>query len=185
MEQIFANYTTTDLLAIAVGAALLTYGRKLYWLALGAVGFSLGLWLAGRLLDLGSTGLELGISFLIGVIGALLAVAAQRMAIALGGLFIGGALAYWSAAWLAVPAQWQPGPWLWIAAIFGAMFGAVFAALLFEASLLALTSLTGALLIAKTSHVGPPYESWLFMILLCAGVIAQSGRRRHRRSRED
>ncbi len=174
-----ANYTTTDLLALAVGVALLTYGRKLYWLALAAVGFSLGLWLAGGISDLGSTGLELGISFLIGVLGAVLAVVAQRMAIALGGLFIGGALAYWSAAWLAVPLQWYPGPWLWIAAILGAIFGALCAAVLFEASLLALTSLAGALLIVKASHAGPPHESWLFLILLCIGVIAQSRRGRH------
>ncbi len=181
MEQILADYTTTDLLAFAAGAALLIFGRRLYWLALGAVGFFLGLWLAGRILDLGSTGLELGVSFLIGILGAFLTVVAQRMAIALGGFFIGGALAYWSAAWLAVPMQWQPGHWLWVGAIFGAIFGTMLAAVLFETSLLALTSLAGALLIAKASHVGPPHESALFLILLCAGVVAQSGRRRARR----
>ena len=172
MQQFFASYTTTDLLAIAVGVALLTYGRKLYWLALGAVGFFGGLWLAARTPELSATGLGLGASFLIGVLGALLAVAAQRIAIGLGGLIIGGALAYWSAAWLAVPMGWQPGQWLWIAAILGAMFGSLFAAVLFETSLLALTSLFGALLVAKASHVGPPHESWLFLVLpfvLCSG----------------
>ncbi len=183
MQQFFASYTATDLFAIAVGIALLTYGRQLYWLALGAVGFFGGIWLAGRFEGLDSAGLGLGISFLIGVLGAFLAVAAQRMAIGLGGFFIGGALAYGSAAWLAVPLEWQPGPWLWIAGIFGAIFGTVFAAVLFEASLLALTSLFGALLVAKASHVGPPYESLLFLILLCAGVIAQSGRHRGKRHR--
>ncbi len=180
MAHFLANYTATDLFAIAAGIALLTYGRKLYWLALGAVGFFGGIWLAGRLPGLDSTGFGLGISFLIGVLGAFLAVAAQRMAIGLGGFFIGGALAYWSAAWLSVPLGWQPGPWLWIAGIFGAMSGTLFAAVLFDASLLALTSLFGALLVAKASHVGPPHESLLFLILLCAGVIAQSGRRRDR-----
>ncbi len=181
MQQFFASYTATDLFAIAVGIALLTFGRKLYWLALGAVGFFGGIWLAGRFEGLDSAGLGLGISFLIGVLGAFLAVAAQRMAIGLGGFFIGGALAYGSAAWLAVPLEWQPGPWLWIAGIFGAISGTLFAAVLFEASLLALTSLFGALLVAKASHVGPPHESLLFLILLCAGVIAQSGLRHDRR----
>ncbi len=177
MPHFFSSYTATDLLAIAVGVALLTYGRKLFWLALGAVGFAGGIWLAAHLPELGSTGLGLGLSFLIGILGAGLAVLAQRMAIGLGGFCIGGALTYWSAAWLTVPTGWQPGPWLWIAAIFGAVFGTLFAAALFEASLLALTSLFGALLVAKASHVGPPHESWLFLILLCAGVIAQAGGR--------
>ena len=43
------------------------------------------------------------------------------------------------------------------------------------------STLCGALLLAKASHVGPPYESLLFLILLCAGVIAQSGRHRGRK----
>lgn len=183
MPQFFASYTATDLFAIAVGVALLIYGRKLYWLALGAVGFFGGIWLAGRMPGLAASGLGLGGSFLIGVLGAFLAVAAQRMAIGLGGFFIGGALAYWSAAWLAVPLGWQPGPWLWIAGIFGAISGTLFAAVLFDASLLALTALFGALLVAKASHVGPPYESLLFLILLSVGVIAQSGRHRVKRHR--
>ena len=193
MDQIFASYTATHLLAIGIGVALLTYGRKLYWLALGGIGFFLGLWLASRFLEMRSTGLELGLGFLIGIFGAYLATAVQRLAIAVGGFFIGGALAYWTASWLAVPLEWQPGPWLWIAALAGAMFGTFFAAVLFEASLLALTALLGALLIAKASLVGPPQETWLFLILLCTGLLAQSvapkgrqrGRSTRRRRRKD
>ena len=185
MAPILNQYTATDLLAIVLGIALLARGRKLYWIALGAAGFFGGLWLADRLPALASTGLGLGASFLIGILGAGLAIVAQRTAIGLGGFVIGGALAYWTAAWLTVPTGWQPGPWLWIAAMFGAIFGTFFAAMLFEASLLALTSLCGALLVAKASHVGPPHESWLFLILLCAGVIVQSERRRSGGKRQD
>lgn len=185
MQPFLDNFTATDLLAIAAGIALLTFGRKLYWLALGAVGFCGGIWLAGRLPGLGSGELGLGLSFLIGVLGAWLAVVAQRMAIGLGGLCIGGALAYWSAAWLTVPLGWQAGGWLWACAITGALLGAAFASFLFESSLLALTSLFGALLVAKASHVGPPHESWLFLILLCTGVLAQSGRGRRDRRQEN
>ena len=122
-----------------------------------------------------SPGLELGVSFLLGILGAFLTVAAQRVAVSLGGFFIGGALAYWSGAWLTLPLDWQPGAWLWVVAIFGAIFGSMFAAVLFEASLLALTSLFGALLIAKASHVGAPHEGWLFLLLMGIGVIAQTG----------
>ncbi len=180
MHQFLTHLTATDLLAIGVGVALLTAGRKLYWLALGAAGFFIGLGLAGHLPELGSTGLELGLGFLIGVLGAYLAVAAQRLAVGLGGFLIGGALAWWTASWLAVALGWQPGPWLGAAAILGAILGTLAAAVLFEASLLALTSLCGALLIARASHAGTPHEGWLFLILLCLGVIVQSGVRRRR-----
>ena len=91
---------------------------------------------------------------------------------------------YWTASWLAVPLDWQQGPWLWIAALAGAMFGTFFGAVLFEASLLALTTLVGALLIARASLVGPPQETWLFLILLCVGLLAQSGSRRRRRRKD-
>ena len=70
MEQILAmttlgRMTATDLFAIGLGIALLAMGRRLYWLALGGVGFFAGLWLAGRFLHLPSSGLELGLGFLL------------------------------------------------------------------------------------------------------------------------
>lgn len=185
MEQIFAGYNGTHLLAIGIGIALLIAGRKLYWLALGGIGFFLGLWLADQLLDMRATGLELGVGFLIGILGAFLVSAAQRVAIGLGGFFVGGALAYWVAVWLAVPLGWQAGPWLWLFSGLGAVFGTMTAAVLFDASLVALTSLLGALLLARASQIGQPHESWLFLILLMVGMVAQSGSqgRRGRRAR--
>ncbi len=181
MNQIFAGYTATHLLAFAVGIALLIAGRKLYWLALGGVGFFLGLWLADQVLDLRSSGLELGLGFLLGVLGAFLAAAAQRLAIGLGGFFIGGWLAYSVAAWGVATLQWPSGPWIWFAAGLGALFGTLVGSFLFEASLVALSALVGALLIAQTSHIGQPHESWLFLILLAVGMVAQSGRSRRAR----
>ncbi len=185
MSHLLASYTATHLFAAALGAALLVRGRKLYWLALGGVGFFLGLWLASRFLDLRSTGLQLGIAFLIGILGAYLTTAAQRLAVALGGFVVGGALAYWVALWLARSLEWQSGPWWLITTLLGAMLGSFFAAILFEASLVALTSLLGALLIARASLLGPPHESWLFLVLLCVGMLAQSGEKKDRRERKD
>lgn len=184
MDDLFASYTATHLFAIVLGAALLVRGRKLYWLALGGVGFFLGLWLAGRFLDLRSTGLELGIGFLLGILGAYLTTAAQRLAVALGGFAVGGALTYWAAVWLARSLEWQSGPWWLVVTLLGAIVGSVFAAALFEASLVALTALLGALLIAKASLLGPPHDSWLFLVLLCIGMLAQSGEKKERRRRD-
>lgn len=185
MDHIFAGYTATHLFAIVLGVVLLMRGRKLYWLALGGVGFFLGLWLAGRFLDLQSGGLGLGIGFLIGILGAYLTTAAQRFAVALGGFAVGGAFAYWATAWLAPSLDLQPGPWWLVVALLGAMIGSFFAAVLFEASLVALTALLGALLIARASLLGPPHESWLFLILLMVGMLAQSGGEKQRRRDRD
>ena len=183
MQQIFEGYTGTHLLAIAIGVALLVAGRKLYWLALGGIGFFLGLWAADRFLEVRSTGLELGLAFLLGILGAFLVSAAQRVAIGLGGFFVGGAVAYWTAAWLTVPFNWHPGQWLWLAAILGAIIGTCVAAILFDASLVALSSLLGALLLSRASQIGQPHESWLFLILLLIGMFAQAGRSGARRRR--
>lgn len=185
MDLTSAGYTATHLFAIVLGVVLLVRGRKLYWLALGGVGFFLGLWLASHFLDLQTGGLGLGIGFLVGVLGAYLTTAAQRFAVALGGFAIGGALAYRATVWLAPSLDLQPGPWWLLVALLGAMVGSFFAAMLFEASLVALTALLGALLIARASLLGPPHESWLFLILLFVGMLAQSGGREKRRGSRD
>ncbi|MCP3964616.1 MAG: DUF4203 domain-containing protein [bacterium] len=182
MDQLIPNYTGTQLLAAAVGIALVLFGRRLYWLALGGVGFFLGIWACSQFLDLGSTGLQLGVGFLLGVLGALLASAAQRVAVALGGFIIGGTIAYWTAWWLASILQWQTASWLWIVGIFGAMIGTFFAAILFDIALVALTSLIGALMVSHASQLGVPHESWLFLILVFVGMVAQgSGKKREQR----
>lgn len=175
MEQIFSGYTGTHVLALAIGVALLVAGRKLYWLALGGVGFFAGLWLADRYLDIRAAGLELGLAFLVAILGAWAVSAAQRLAIALGGFFLGGAIAYWIGAWLTVPLDWNAGPWLWAVGFLGAVFGTFFAAVLFDASLIALTSFLGAILLSQASRLGPPHEGWLFLVLLLVGMVAQSG----------
>ncbi|MEM7582753.1 MAG: DUF4203 domain-containing protein [Acidobacteriota bacterium] len=175
MESLLAGFTTTNYLALGLAVALLFAGRRLYWLALGGIGFFMGLWLADRFIDLRSTGLELGLAFLIGILGAYLAASAQRVAISLGGSLVGGALAYWTAFSLAGPMNWQPGLWIQALTLCGAILGALMAAVLFEASLVALTSLIGAMMIMRLLSVGSPHNTWLFLILLAIGMVAQTG----------
>ncbi len=188
MEQILGTttlgrMTATDLLAIGLGIALLAMGRRLYWLALGGVGFFAGLWLAGRFLHLPSSGLELGLGFLLAVLCAGLAIAAQKLAIGVAGFLFGGASALWLASWIDPGARLQPTLWLALAAAAGAVLGYIFASGLFEAALIAFSSVVGAYLVSSRSHLGPPYETWMFLILLLAGAIVQA-RRAGERERE-
>ncbi len=153
------------------------FGRRLYWLALGGLGFFLGLWAAQRFLDLGSAGLELGAGFLVGIAGAGLAILAQRVAIGLAGFSLGGL----ATLWLTQPFQGQLGPWVWAVAFLGAFLGTLFAASLFEASLIGFSSLVGALMVVGVSPAEGPRQTWLFLILLVLGVIVQSQQRLRRR----
>ena len=183
--------TATDLFALGVGVALLAFGRRLYWLALGGVGFFCGLWLAGRFLPQSSSGLELGLGFLAGVLGAALAIFAQKLAIGIAGFVLGGATALWLTHWLDPGGRLEPSLWLALAALVGALFGWAFASALFEAALIAFSSVVGAFLVASGSHLGPPYETWLFFILLLAGAVVQArkagsrARRRKKRRRSE
>lgn len=183
MQEILTHLTTTDVLAIAVGAALLVFGRRLYWLALGGVGFFTGLWLAGQIFERSSSWVDLGLGFLLGIGGAVLAIFVQKLAIGIAGFVLGGASALWIASLFDPAILETPSPWLLAAGIVGAVVGGAMASTLFEASLIAFSSLAGALLIASRSHLGSPRENWLFLILLAVGFLAQSHRRRRRRQR--
>lgn len=184
MEQLVTQLSTSDYVALGVGVALLVVGRKLFWLALGGVGFLAGVWLAGNLLDLSSGLLELGIGLLLGIACTFLAIFAQKIAVALAGFVLGGSAALWAASFFESQLAGQPELLLLGIALVGAILGLVIAPALFEASLAAVTSLIGALLIVSSTGVGPPHETWLFVGLLLFGLIVQSAGRRRRVRRQ-
>jgi len=174
LQDFLSHYTTTDLLATGLGLLLLFRGRKIYWLALGGAGFFLGLWMAARLLPNTTTGLELGLAFLLGIGGAFLAVLAQRMAVNLGGFVLGGAAGLWLAHLLSPTLQFSHEIIVWILAAVGAVAGVYLASALFEVALVTLTTFIGAALIASRSPLAPPEDSWLLLVLALVGLLAQS-----------
>ncbi len=185
-EQLFSELTSSDLVAFCLGGLLLLLGRKLFWLALGGVGFLAGVWLAGGVLALQSGWLELGLGLLIGIAGAFLAIFAQKIAVAVAGFVLGGGAALWIASFFESALRGQPEVLLLGIALVGAIVGAVVAPPLFEASLAAVTSVVGALLIVSGSQLNPPQETWLFVGLVVVGLMVQStggDRRRMERPR--
>lgn len=177
MQSFLQQLTATDVLALIVGLALLIFGRRLYWMALGGLGFFFGLWLASHFLTGSSTGMELGLAFLAAVLCAWLAVAAQKMAIGVGGFLLGGAGAFWFATTVLAPSlQWRQELAIWVVAALGAVLGVFFGALLFDATLVFLSSLVGAVIMASRSGLSHPRDLWLVIILLCVGILIQSRR---------
>ena len=105
--------------AILIGVALLILGRKLYWLFVGAAGFVGGIMLATRFLGGQPNWVILAIALAAGVLGALLAVFLQQMAVALAG-FIGG---WYITLNLIDTLGWQPGSLAWIPLVIGGIVG--------------------------------------------------------------
>src|SRR5512147_1159889 len=77
---------------IVAGALLRLLGRRLFWLFVGLMGFAAGLMLANQLLPEMPEWVRLLVAIGIGLLGALLAVFLQRLAIGVAG-FLAGALA--------------------------------------------------------------------------------------------
>src|ERR1041385_4458413 len=85
---------TIPLLYVLLGAALLVFGRRLFWLFVAGMGFVVGVVVAPAWVGGESPAVGLPIALGAGVIGAILSVFLQRASIAIGGLLSGGYLAY-------------------------------------------------------------------------------------------
>ncbi len=75
---------------VVLGLMLLLRGRQLYWLLAGGVGFLVGLFVANRLLREQPDTTVLVVAIVFGVLGAVLAVVAQKTLVWLVGFVAGG-----------------------------------------------------------------------------------------------
>src|SRR5213595_2081728 len=76
-----------------IGIVILLFGRKLFWLCVAAVGFAAGVEIAPHLVNEPSPLLALTVALVLGLIGALLALFLQKIAIAVLGFLAVGKLA--------------------------------------------------------------------------------------------
>src|ERR1041384_2791841 len=79
------------LISALVGLALLLFGRRLFWLFVAALGFAIGLQLAPYLSH--NPPLWLSLLLSLGLLGALLAIMLQKLAIGIAGFLVGGRVA--------------------------------------------------------------------------------------------
>lgn len=161
---------------LLLGIALLVAGRRLFWLAVGALGFLAGLSLLERLAPQLSRGTMLVVALVAGLVGVLLAVAVQKAAVALAGFLLGVVLA----ARLLPLAGIDAGRWQWaLVAAIGLL--AAFAALaLFGVALVVLTAGAGAALVAEALPLPPAVAPLLLLALWAVGAAVQLGRGRRR-----
>src|SRR3954454_15552467 len=83
---------SSPVIAIGVGAALLLAGRKLFWFFVAAVGFVAAMEFATRYFGCEPRDTVLLASLVAGIIGAVLAVFVQKLAVSLAGAATGAFL---------------------------------------------------------------------------------------------
>ncbi|HZS17284.1 MAG TPA: DUF4203 domain-containing protein [Candidatus Udaeobacter sp.] len=153
-----------------IGVVILLFGRKLFWLCVAAVGFAAGVEIAPYLVQQPSTVLALTVALILGLLGALLALFLQKIAIAVLGFLAGGKLAgAIAAAFFVQYAQHSA-----IIFVIGGIIGAILLLVLFDWALIVVSSLIGAHLIQSAIVLPPSGSTILFIGLVVVGIIAQA-----------
>jgi hypothetical protein len=161
-------------LKILIGIALLLLGRKIFWLFVAGMGFVVAMDLVTRLF-VGSqaealTPIALVAGLVAGVIGALLAIFLQRVAVGVVGFFAGG---YVVLSFLEIIGAGEMTALLWVLAFVGGIIGLVLALVLLEWALIVLSSLSGAGLIAQSAGLSRSLAVLVFVIALIVGIVVQ------------
>ena len=160
-------------ITLLVGLALLTLGRKLYWLFVACVGFVFGIELAIRFLHGQPDWVILILGLLAGLVGALLASFLQQLAIGLAGFAAGAIVAISVLRVFGI----DSGILYWVVLLVGGAAGAALVALLLDWALISLSSLVGAAIIVQylpVRQMEPIVMALIFVVILIAGIVVQN-----------
>lgn len=155
---------------VVLGGLLLLFGRSLYWVFVAVAGFLVGGQVAELALADSAPWIRLLAAIAAGLIGALLAMLAQRLAFGLAGFYAGGYLT--AAAMNSLQVDGNSGIWL----LAGAILGALVALVVLDWAIIVLSSLVGASAIVAALNLAPTAAA-IGMLLLVAIGIAVQGRR--------
>ncbi len=157
---------------VLLGVLLLVAGRKLFWLALAALGFLLGWQLALLVVGVAEPGALVAVGGVGGLVGLLVARLARRVGAVVAGLAVGSLLGakvlpwtVWSGTWLRLLLPLVTG-----------LIGAVLGLRLLELALRLLTAAVGAALLVGAFSLPPSLEVLLFVGLWLLGLVAQRSR---------
>ena len=163
--------------AILVGLAVLLCGRQLFWLFVGGAGFAAGLTIAHMALVGRGESITLVVALAAGLLGILLAILLERIAVGIAGFVAGRHLlaGVISGSGLVHGAGW-------LVYLVGGIIGALLVARLFDWALIALSVLLGAALIVQGLAVAAGSRALLFLVLVAVGLVVQ-GRKLRRAPR--
>ena len=163
-------HSSVTIVGVLIGIAILFFGRKLFWLTVAAVGFAVGVEIAPLLVNEPSSLLALLIALVLGILGALLALFLQKVAIAVLGFFAGGKLATAiAAAFFVHYAQYST-----IIFVIGGIIGAILLLAVFGWALIVVSSFIGAYLIQSAIVLPPTGSTLVFIGLAIIGIFVQA-----------
>lgn len=168
------------ILGLIGGGALLLLGRSLFWLFVAGAGFAAAWAFVPDVLNVHSQLLLIGISLAAGLIGALLAIFLQQIAILLAGFLAGG---YFLLTVLGIFGVTM-GRYNWLPFVIGGLMGALLVAALFQWALIILSSLAGASLVVQSIQLEPSIELIALIGLFIVGMVIQATSMRGERTRE-
>jgi hypothetical protein len=154
-------------IAILIGVALLTLGRKLFWVFAGGAGFAAGVWAMQTFFPEQPQNMV----FIAGAVGAVAGITltklVQSLAIHVGGFLGGGVIGLGLARMI--------GPWVpeWLAFIVMGILGVVLMKMAFETALLLISSIAGAMLVAQNLPLAEPVRAVVIVVLAIAGILIQ------------
>ena len=162
-------HSSVTIVGVLIGIAILFFGRRLFWLCVAAVGFAVGVEIAPLLVNEASL-LALLIALVFGVLGALLALFLQKVAIAVLGFLAGGKLATAiAAAFFVHYAQYST-----IIFVIGGIIGAILLLAVFGWALIVVSSFIGAYLIQSAIVLPPTGSTLVFIGLAIVGIFVQA-----------
>lgn len=156
---------------LLLGIFMLLAGSRLFWLFLGAVGFISGFDLAEKMMRSQPGDMIIVVALLAGLVGALLAIFLQKIAILAGGFLAGGYLSLR----LMEEFGMRNSPYHWLLLILGCIIGAVLMQVLFKWALIVLSSGVGAILVLQAVPLSRHMTRLPFVILFILGIVVQAG----------
>ena len=160
----------TVILPILVSLALLFGGRKLFWFAIGVLGFYLGMKIAPMFIDTTQAWTMILISLGVGALSALVAILLQKIAVGIAGFLLGSYGAFIGMNKIGLTL----GSMSWLPIVCFGVLGVILAAIVFEWALILFSSLAGAYLFVTTLNVTPSLEFPLFVVSAIAGIVVQA-----------
>ena len=163
-------HSSVAIAGVLIGIVILFFGRKLFWLCVAAAGFALGAEIAPHLIHEPSSILGLVVALVFGVLGALLAIFLQKVAIAVLGFLAGGYLASAIAAAFFIHAV----HYYTITFLVGGIIGTFLLLAVFDWTLIVVSSLIGAHLIQSAIVLPPTGSTLVFVGLAVIGILVQA-----------
>ncbi len=162
--------SSLPIVSILIGALMLLFGRRLFWLFVAGVGFWIGFHFTPALLHNPPEWLTLVVAIGLGIVGAILALILQKVAIAVAGFLVGGqaATALFATFVTTPPASTT------ITFVIGGIIGALLLLMLFDWALIFFSAIAGADLITANLHVPAKGAGIIFLVLAVAGIVVQA-----------